>query len=991
MAGQDAILPGVFSLLPTADDLNDWALRLTAESELGRLVLKLVVQTASPSGLRIPVGKASNTPGWDGAINVATGNFRVPSGPSFWEWGAGPAAEKAQRDYKKRTDATDEAVRKASTFVFVTPRHWDCADWLAEKRAAGDWAAVEVWTASELESWLEKAPVARLWLAEIMKKAGLGEAQTLEAWWDDWCGTYWRFTGTARLALGGREVQADVVRGWVEIPADYHTIQASSSDEGIAFVSAALLSSEAHESALQRAVVVHGPGAWNELAAIEDTSMILIPSFPGAATTNALRRGHIVIEPVVPEQPGRIDLELQGAVDAEVMAALEEMGVEFGRADAAVRGSGGRLGALRRRISDAPPTAEWANAQRARFLVPALLAGRWDEEAAEDKSVLERLAGMSYAELHTGLLSLTNMSDAPVRLTNTQWAVRAPLDAWAQIGHLVPHDQWTAFIDVAVDVLGARDPAFDLPPDERWLANVKGKQRPHSDELRRALAQNIAMIGSQPEFGALPRGRSGAEVASVVVGHLLRDGNGDATGEKWSTLEDQLPWLAEAAPTTFLAGVSTGLEGPTPVLGQLFVEERSMISPRTHLPGILWALERLAWAPDYLSEVAVILTRLAAIDPGVKSGNNPSSSLASILMPWHPQTSASTDRQLAALDAARRADTAATWKVMRQLLPEKRGIAMPTDKPEWRTWAPLGDVAVTWAEYWEMVGAILSRLLDDAGVDAARWDSLLEAFDDLREDLGDQILTRLEGLSLDQLGPAGTRLLSNRIGQVVAHHRSYDTADWAMSAERVAKLEAAGARFVPTDPVLLHVWLFEWHPNMERVSGRNYQDYDRLLEEQRAEAAKAVFAERGWTGIEALVAAAVNPYTVGAAIATLEDETIEPAVLGWAQRPNRRVWRPCRASSMRGVGRSGGLGRRTEHVPTPSRGDRSAWVRYYFRSPTKRGRGHSPPTWVPMSSAATGTTSAASLEAMRSGKLLGSCWSTIALSRPSRSSGPRQA
>lgn len=885
----------MFSLLPSADDLNAWAQSLPAESELGRLVLKLIVQTASPTGLRIPVGKAGNTPGWDGVINVATGNFRVPSGPSFWEWGAGPAPEKAQRDYKKRTEETDEAVRKTSTFVFVTPRHWNCADWLVEKRASGDWARVEVWTASELESWLEKAPVARLWLAEVMKKAGLGEAKTLEAWWDDWCGTYWRFTGTTRLAIGGREGQAAVVRGWIEIPAHYHAIQANSPEEGIAFVSAALLSSDAHESALQRAVVVHGPGAWNELAAIEDTSMILIPSFLGAATTNALRRGHIVIEPVVPEQPGRVELELPGAVDAEVMAALDEMGVEFSAADAAVRAAGGRLGALRRRISDAPFVADWANAERARFLVPALFAGRWDEDAPEDKAVLARLAGMPYAELHAGLLSLTNMADAPVRLTNTKWAVPAPLDAWAQIVHLVHHDQWTTFIDVAVDVLGARDPALDLPPDERWLANVKGKRRPHSDELRRALAQNLAIFGSQPEFGTLPHGRSGAEVASVVVGQLLRDANGDATGETWATLEDQLQWLAEAAPTTFLAGVSTGLEGPAPVLAQLFVEERSMITPRTHLPGMLWALERLAWAPAYLSDVAVILTRLAALDPGVKSGNNPSSSLAEIFTPWHPQTSADSDRQLAALDAARRADTAATWQVMRKLLPTHGMIAMPTAKPEWRTWAPAADITVSWGDYWGMVGAILSRLLADAGLDASRWDSLIEAFDDLREDLGDQILAGLAGLDLNQLTAAGARTLSNRLRQLVAHHRTYATADWAMTPERVAKLEAAGARLMPTDPVLLHLWLFEWHPSMERVSGRNYQDYETRLGEQRSEAVKAVFEQKGWDGIEELVAGATNPYTVGSAMATIEDEAIEPAALEWGSAPE-----PSRLEALQG-------------------------------------------------------------------------------------------
>jgi hypothetical protein len=95
-------MPG-FSLLPDADDLNGWAETIAAESELGRLIQKLILQTASPTGFRVPVDKAGNTPGWDGAIDVAAASLGVRAGRSFWEWGAGPAPEKAQRDYTKRT------------------------------------------------------------------------------------------------------------------------------------------------------------------------------------------------------------------------------------------------------------------------------------------------------------------------------------------------------------------------------------------------------------------------------------------------------------------------------------------------------------------------------------------------------------------------------------------------------------------------------------------------------------------------------------------------------------------------------------------------------------------------------------------------------------------------------------------------------------------------------------------------------------------------
>ena len=86
-----------------------------------------------------------------------------------------------------------------------------------------------------------------------------------------------------------------------------------------------------------------------------------------------------------------------------------------------------------------------------------------------------------------------------------------------------------------------------------------------------------------------------------------------------------------------------------------------------------------------------------------------------------------------------------------------------------------------------------------------------------------------------------------------------------------------------------HAWLFEWHPSMERVSGQNYKDYETLLAAQRIGAVKAIFDQKGWGGIEELVAVATNPYTVGSAIANIEDETVEPAVLEWGSAEPSRL------------------------------------------------------------------------------------------------------
>ena len=79
-------MPELFALLPGADDIERWA-RFTrsAEDQLAELIQMLIVHTASPTLLDIPVGKAINQPGADGLVESTAGNTWVPAGASVWE------------------------------------------------------------------------------------------------------------------------------------------------------------------------------------------------------------------------------------------------------------------------------------------------------------------------------------------------------------------------------------------------------------------------------------------------------------------------------------------------------------------------------------------------------------------------------------------------------------------------------------------------------------------------------------------------------------------------------------------------------------------------------------------------------------------------------------------------------------------------------------------------------------------------------------------
>ena len=55
------------------------------------------------------------------------------------------------------------------------------------------------------------------------------------------------------------------------------------------------------------------------------------------------------------------------------------------------------------------------------------------------------------------------------------------------------------FEEVALEVLAEDDPAYELPPEERWRASFHKKVPRYSQALRNGLADTLAFLGARPE------------------------------------------------------------------------------------------------------------------------------------------------------------------------------------------------------------------------------------------------------------------------------------------------------------------------------------------------------------------------------------------------------------------------------------------------------------------------------------------------------------
>ena len=100
--------------------------------------------------------------------------------------------------------------------------------------------------------------------------------------------------------------------------------------------------------------------------------------------------------------------------------------------------------------------------------------------------------------------------------------------------------------------------------------------------------------------------------------------------------------------------------------------------------GLLWALEALAWNPNWLFRVVILLAKLAEIKISDNWANKPESSLASIFRCWMPQTAAPLDIRIQALELLTRRHPKVGWRICLNQFDLRSTIGHYNAKPQWR-------------------------------------------------------------------------------------------------------------------------------------------------------------------------------------------------------------------------------------------------------------------------------------------------------------------
>jgi hypothetical protein len=419
------------------------------------------------------------------------------------------------------------------------------------------------------------------------------------------------------------------------------------------------------------------------------------------------------------------------------------------------------------------------------------------------------------------------------------------MDAFVRVGRLIGPQDAERLRAAMLTVFAEIEPE---PRPDDVVSFTPSRPNGYSEWLRDGLATTLLLLALWSEIAQV---NLGGESGQAFANRTLSKLPGLRTDPRLLTsLRDELPLLAEAAPDPLLSALEQMLEGDGHAILPIFNEHPGWLHPTSEHTGVLWALETLAWDPDYFRRAVMVLARLAAIDPGGRLGNRPANSLAEILVLWQPNTNASSTQRLAALDEIARTCPNVGWKLILTLLPSEYGVSSPTAKPKLREAGAADRPAVTYRELWANQAVVSERAIVLAGHNFDRWMELVPRIASFAPPHRNGALAALDD-TLSALNGAERKTLWAKVRDQVARHERFKSASWALPEQELASLRSISEKYAPTDPISAVVTLFD-----------DQSDYLSQGNQRRASALRLLFADGGPEAVLRLAAEARVPYLI---------------------------------------------------------------------------------------------------------------------------------
>lgn len=796
--------------LVTRNDIEGWATTALSKTDLPFLISKLVrATTPTSSQINFPSGSTAFIGGWDGVVVCEENTAYVPKGISLYEFGTESNSKgKADEDYDKRKEDPLGFDPKESVFIFITPRFWKFKEkWVKEKQSERFWKDVKAYDSSDLEQWLEIAVYVSGWFANYLRKAPLNGVDIAELFWKYWS----EYNGISLLpetVVSGREKEQEDIFKFLKDKPSITSLKAATKHEAIAFIiaSAKLFPDKESEIFFSKALVVHTEEAYKIVSSNFISPLILIPTFENRLPMySAVSNNHHVIVPLGGDEDfdkNTITLPTiyrDGQIDSLVKGGLSKEDAEkFSRE------SGRNITILKKLLGFPHNKTKWIEEADIREIIPALILGRWDETFVGDIEIIELLSHQKYTDYLITLNKWKNFEETPIIQIGETWRLTSPLDLWTNLSSQLTENDFKNLEECFSQAFKKGNPIIE-PKDKNDFAASFNKKKKYSNWSREGLTQSLILVGRLGDSIKIPNlNKPQTWVDSIVLDLLY-----NAIGETWVSVDRELPLISEASPDSFLKSVINSLVKEEPEIMEMFKEEDGFLHKTSHHTGLLWALENLAWLPEYLRDASLILLKLSRLDPGGNLSNRPLNSITEIFKPWHYQTLASYNERMEVLKYITEQEQQTGWSLLIRMLPEHHGVAHPTHKMRWRMFDKNTNLKYTYQEIWDTHSAVIEMLIELFDYDENKFAQLINEVTNLNPKDRERVLTWAEEVCLKVEQKNFTTWATIR--KILNHHRSHPETDWALPESELKRLEDLYNKLQPTSILDKYIWLFNDH------------------------------------------------------------------------------------------------------------------------------------------------------------------------------------
>lgn len=851
----------------TATELQHWAATLSARDTFPELIADLIRATAKEiQAFRFPSGNKAQVRGFDGWLHATGVPPYVPDGLSVWEFGAsGANATKALKDFTKRTNEVSGDKQKETTLVLASPYTWDdpqnkLPDWIDERKNSSNWKEIVYLDGVQIEDWLKLCPGVSARYAAEMQLRPVEGVQSSDEFWNEYACRF-KIPLTEDVLLCGREAQANSLLR--ELLQGHGPIQlaADAPDEVIAFAIAAVRKAEWDTRLFleSRILVLDTQHAARSFTRDRGRNHIFFPRLQANALSGQLTNIGTTLIALGRDQSSRPGIFLNRPSTQEFSKALQSLDLPESEADNLARHCGRSIVVLARRFAAghvSPPL--WV--EHGQNLIPAVLAGGWDGGSDSDCDLVTSLIGdKDYPTFEGGLRKFAKLQDPPLDIEGPIWKIRAPVDAFVHLAHLIGRSDLERLSAAAHTVFSE----LDAPVDPNAPFQLPGTApRRHSSWLRDGIANTllqIAVLGKQADLNV-----PGID-PQVWVENVVAKIPGLASDHRLiASLKSELWMLMEAAPRPLLSALGELLEGDGARALGFFSTDDDLFAPTSPHTYVLWALETLAWDPRYLEKSTKILAKLAKIDPGGKTTNRPINSLRSILLTWAPNTHAPLQQRLQVIDRITETVPEISWELLMALLPRSHDTSSTTRKPKFREAGASQQEILTYARVWEAQDHVIDRVLYHAEDDGARWVDVVGKLDDWPPKQRARAFAAIDSWlsSTDQ----PTKAVWSALNDLVNNHMAFADAEWAMPRDELTTLREIVRRHQADDVVERVSWLFkEWSVQV----GTSFDANEAELKQLRNQALVEVLGVDDGTELFRLVDTVGRPETVAASLSDM--------------------------------------------------------------------------------------------------------------------------